>query len=111
MTGGIALGSVMSGVLLQHFWWGSVFLVNLPAMVLLLVLGPVLLPESKDPAPGRFDLLSVAAVDGRRPAGGLRHQGDRRPRAGASAYVVSIAVGLVFARALRPPPAHRVPTR
>lgn len=59
MTGGIALGSVMSGVLVQYFWWGSVFLVNLPAMVLLLVLGPILLPESKNPEPGRFDLLSV----------------------------------------------------
>ena len=59
MTGGIALGSVMSGVLVQYFWWGSVFLVNLPAMALLLVLGPVLLPESRDPAPGRFDWLSV----------------------------------------------------
>ncbi|MFF6999303.1 MFS transporter [Streptomyces sp. NPDC008313] len=58
-TGGVALGSVMSGVLVQYFWWGSVFLVNLPAMVLLLVLGPVLLPESRNPAPGRFDLISV----------------------------------------------------
>ncbi|WP_256104011.1 MFS transporter [Streptomyces sp. ODS05-4] len=66
MAGGIALGSVMGGVLLEHFWWGSVFLVNVPAMLLLLVLGPLLLPESRDPAPGRFDLpsvlLSMAAV-------------------------------------------------
>ncbi|MFC9295562.1 MFS transporter [Streptomyces sp. NPDC057011] len=59
MTGGIALGSVMSGLMLNHFWWGSVFLVNVPAMLLLLVLVPVLVPEFKDPAPGRFDLLSV----------------------------------------------------
>ncbi|MGX2994336.1 MFS transporter [Streptomyces sp. JNUCC 64] len=59
MTGGVALGSVLSGVLVQHFWWGSVFLVNLPAMALLLVLAPLLIPESKDPAPGRFDPLSV----------------------------------------------------
>ncbi|MFJ7179973.1 MFS transporter [Streptomyces massasporeus] len=59
MTAGIALGSVMSGVLVEHFWWGSVFLVNLPAMLLLLLLGPVLLPESRNPRPGRFDLLSV----------------------------------------------------
>src|ERR671937_3091582 len=59
MTGGIALGSVMSGVLVEHFWWGSVFLVNLPAMALLLLVGPLLLPESKNPEPGRFDLLSV----------------------------------------------------
>ncbi|MFJ8018212.1 MFS transporter [Streptomyces sp. NPDC096339] len=59
MTGGIALGSVLSGVMLNHFWWGSVFLINVPAMLLLLVLAPVLVPEFKDPAPGRFDLLSV----------------------------------------------------
>ncbi len=66
MTGGIALGSVLSGVMLNHFWWGSVFLINVPAMVLLLALVPVLVPEFKDPAPGRFDLwsvpLSMAAV-------------------------------------------------
>ncbi|WP_326587860.1 MFS transporter [Streptomyces sp. NBC_01294] len=59
MTGGIALGSVLSGVMLNHFSWGSVFLVNVPAMLLLLVLVPVLVPEFKDPAPGRFDLLGV----------------------------------------------------
>ncbi|MQY12166.1 Antiseptic resistance protein [Streptomyces sp. RB5] len=59
MAGGIALGSVMSGFLLGHFWWGSVFLVNVPAMVMLLVLAPVLVPEFKDPAPGRFDWVSV----------------------------------------------------
>ncbi|MEU1372838.1 MFS transporter [Streptomyces triculaminicus] len=59
MAGGIALGSVVGGVLLEHFWWGSVFLINVPAMLLLLVLAPVLVPESKDPRPGRFDLLSV----------------------------------------------------
>ncbi|MET9392559.1 MFS transporter [Streptomyces sp. NPDC006624] len=66
MTAGIALGSVLSGVLVEHFWWGSVFLVNLPAMVLLLVLGPLLLPESRSEHPGRFDWpsvpLSLAAV-------------------------------------------------
>ncbi|MFD7262246.1 MFS transporter [Streptomyces sp. NPDC059874] len=59
MTGGIALGSVLSGVMLNHFYWGSVFLINVPAMLLLLILVPVLVPEFKDPAPGRFDLLSV----------------------------------------------------
>ncbi|MCX4957900.1 MFS transporter [Streptomyces virginiae] len=59
MTGGIALGSVLSGVMLNHFYWGSVFLINVPAMLLLLLLVPVLVPEFKDPAPGRFDLLSV----------------------------------------------------
>ncbi|MFH8409627.1 MFS transporter [Streptomyces sp. NPDC018019] len=66
MMGGIAAGPVLSGVLLEHFWWGSVFLINTPAMVLLLVAGPLLLPEFKNPAAGRFDLagalLSLAAM-------------------------------------------------
>jgi DHA2 family multidrug resistance protein-like MFS transporter len=60
MTFGVSLGPILSGLLLEHFWWGSVFLINLPAMVLLLALAPLLLPESRDPAPGRFDLLSSA---------------------------------------------------
>jgi DHA2 family multidrug resistance protein-like MFS transporter len=58
MTGGIALGPVLSGILLEHFWWGSVFLINLPAMALLLVLGPVLVPEFRPERRGRFDLAS-----------------------------------------------------
>jgi DHA2 family multidrug resistance protein-like MFS transporter len=57
---GAAIGPLVGGVLLQFFWWGSVFLVALPVMALLLVLGPVLLPEFRDPAPGRLDLASAA---------------------------------------------------
>ncbi|MFJ1935665.1 MULTISPECIES: MFS transporter [unclassified Kitasatospora] len=59
-TAGAALGPVVGGVLLEHFWWGSVFLLNIPILLLLLVLGAWLLPESKDPNPGRWDVLSVA---------------------------------------------------
>ncbi|MBO0511733.1 MFS transporter [Streptomyces beijiangensis] len=59
MTMGISLGPIVSGLLLQHFWWGSVFLINLPAMALLLFLAPFLLPEFKAPAAGRFDVLSA----------------------------------------------------
>lgn len=58
LTFGVSLGPILSGFLLEHFWWGSVFLINLPAMVLLLLLAPMLLPESRDPNPGRFDLVS-----------------------------------------------------
>ncbi|GAA0314077.1 MFS transporter [Actinoallomurus spadix] len=57
-TSGIALGPVLSGLLLNHFWWGSVFLINTPAMVLLLVFAPFLVPEFRNPAAGRFDLVS-----------------------------------------------------
>jgi DHA2 family multidrug resistance protein-like MFS transporter len=63
---GVMLGPVISGLLLEHFWWGSVFLINVPFMVLLLALAPFLLPEYRSPQTGRFDLpgsvLSFAAV-------------------------------------------------
>jgi DHA2 family multidrug resistance protein-like MFS transporter len=58
-SGGMAVGPVIGGWLLEHFWWGSVFLINVPVMVVLLVAGPLLLPEHRDPNPGRFDLLSA----------------------------------------------------
>ena len=57
--GGAMIGPVVGGFMLAHFWWGSVFLLGVPAMVLLLVLGPVLLPEQRGGA-GRLDLRSVA---------------------------------------------------
>ena len=56
---GIALGPVLSGFLLDHFWWGSVFLINVPFMILLLTLGPALLPEFPAPQAGRFDVVSA----------------------------------------------------
>ncbi|MGA5702674.1 MFS transporter [Peterkaempfera bronchialis] len=59
-TAGAAAGPLVGGFLLEHFWWGSVFLINLPVMVLLIVLGARLLPESRDPRPGAWDLPSVA---------------------------------------------------
>ncbi|MGE0805946.1 MAG: MFS transporter [Burkholderiaceae bacterium] len=56
---GAAIGPLVGGLLLQWFSWGSVFLVAVPVMLLLLVLGPVLLPEFSDPQAGRLDPLSV----------------------------------------------------
>ncbi|WP_237687412.1 MFS transporter [Arthrobacter jiangjiafuii] len=61
-SGGAALGPIVGGVLLEHFWWGSVFLLSVPVLIPLLVLGPILLPESRDPNPGPVDLLSVLLV-------------------------------------------------
>jgi DHA2 family multidrug resistance protein-like MFS transporter len=58
MIGGI-VGPIAGGLLLDHFWWGAPFLLAVPVMVLLLIAGPILLPEYKDPAGGRLDLLSV----------------------------------------------------
>ncbi|HEY7488691.1 MAG TPA: MFS transporter [Streptosporangiaceae bacterium] len=59
-VGGTAIGPVVGGTMLQHFWWGSVFLLGVPVMVLLLAAAPVLLPEFRDPNAGRLDLASVA---------------------------------------------------
>lgn len=57
-SGGIAIGPLVGGALLEHFWWGSVFLINLPVVVLLLTFGAWLLPESRNPQPAPFDLIS-----------------------------------------------------
>ncbi|MEV7092887.1 MFS transporter [Amycolatopsis sp. NPDC051045] len=57
---GSIIGPVVGGFMLEHFWWGSVFLLGVPAMVLLLVIGPKLLPEYRDETAGRLDLPSVA---------------------------------------------------
>jgi MFS transporter, DHA2 family, multidrug resistance protein len=101
MTTGISLGPVVSGLLLEHFWWGSVFLINLPAMVLLLVLVPFLVPEFRSSQPGRFDLpsaaLSLAAllpvVHGIKEL--ARHGYEPMPVLGIA---VGLLLGLVFVR-------------
>ncbi|WP_307842964.1 MFS transporter [Streptomyces triculaminicus] len=58
-SAGAAVGPVVGGFLLENFWWGSVFLINLPVMAVLVLVGIKLLPESRDPSPGPWDLLSV----------------------------------------------------
>ncbi|MZG15110.1 MFS transporter, partial [Streptomyces sp. SID5914] len=59
-SAGAAVGPVVGGFLLEHFWWGSVFLINLPVMAVLVVVGVRMLPESRNPNPGPWDLASVA---------------------------------------------------
>jgi EmrB/QacA subfamily drug resistance transporter len=65
---GIAIGPVLGGILLAHFGWGSIFMVNLPVVVVALIGGQLLLPTSKDPNPGRLDpigaLLSIVTLGG-----------------------------------------------
>ncbi|MFC9846978.1 MFS transporter [Streptomyces sp. NPDC060223] len=58
-SAGTAVGPVVGGFLLEHFWWGSVFLINLPVMAVLVLVGIKLLPESRTPNPGPWDLTSV----------------------------------------------------
>ncbi|MGI5121101.1 MFS transporter [Marinactinospora thermotolerans] len=59
-SAGSALGPILGGWLLEHYRWGSVFLINLPVMLLILALTPLLVHESRDPSPGRYDLPSAA---------------------------------------------------
>jgi MFS family permease len=62
----IALGPIAGGLLLKYFWWGSIFLVNVPIVIVGLVAIAALVPESKNPRPGRLDpagvLLSIVAL-------------------------------------------------
>ena len=58
-TAGAAIGPIVGGALLEHFWWGSVFLINVPVMVAVVAGGLWLLPESRNPGKGRIDLLSA----------------------------------------------------
>ncbi|CAM5634848.1 MFS transporter [Streptomyces griseorubiginosus] len=58
-SAGTAVGPIVGGFLLEHFWWGSVFLINLPVMAVLVLVGIKLLPESRNPNPGPWDMISV----------------------------------------------------
>ena len=60
-SAGAALGPIVGGFLLEHFWWGSVFLLAVPVLLPLLIAGLIVLPESKDPNPGRLDLVIANA--------------------------------------------------
>ena len=59
-SAGAAVGPLLGGLVLEFFWWGAAFLINVPVMLLLLILGPRLLPEFKDPTAGRLDIASAA---------------------------------------------------
>ncbi|MEV7577979.1 MFS transporter [Microbacterium sp. NPDC089313] len=58
-SAGSALGPIVGGFLLEHFAWGSVFLIAVPVLIPLLIAAPLLVPESRDPNPGRTDPLSI----------------------------------------------------
>jgi MFS transporter, DHA2 family, multidrug resistance protein len=98
---GAALGPLLGGVLLEFFWWGSVFLLAVPVMALLLALGPRFLPEFRDPAAGRLDLLSagLSIVAVLALIYGLKEiAADGLDRAPLLAIVAGLIVGIVFVR-------------
>jgi DHA2 family multidrug resistance protein-like MFS transporter len=96
--GGMAVGPLVGGLLLDHFWWGSAFLLGVPFMALLLVAGPLLLPEHRDPHAGRLDLVSVAlSLAGILPViYGLKETARTGGHAGP---IAAVAIGVVFAAA------------
>ncbi len=114
LFGGSAAGPVVGGLMLAHFWWGSVFLLGIPVMALLLATGPLLLPEYRHPGAGRLDPASVAlslaailpAVYGikRLAAGGAAGgasggwAADRGTTAAVAAIVAGAAFGALFVR-------------
>jgi len=56
---GVATGPVLGGLLLAHFWWGSVFLINVPVTIIGVIASAILVPESRNPAPGKIDFVGV----------------------------------------------------
>jgi MFS transporter, DHA2 family, multidrug resistance protein len=103
-SGGAAAGPVVGGFLLEHFWWGSVFLVNVPVIALLLVLGPRVLPESRNPHPGPFDLPSAAlSLVAMFPlVAAVKTLATEGPTLGAGlSAAIGVAAGTVFVRRQR----------
>jgi DHA2 family multidrug resistance protein-like MFS transporter len=103
-SAGGAIGPLIGGVLLHFFWWGSVFLINLPVMVLLLAVGPRLLPEFRDPQAGRPDLVSAALCIATVLAviyGVKRIAGHRADSLAVATIVVGLVIGAVFLRRQR----------
>jgi DHA2 family multidrug resistance protein-like MFS transporter len=100
-SAGAVIGPVVGGLLLEFFWWGSVFLLALPVMALLLVLGPILLPEFRNPDAGRIDLFSavlsliavLAAIYGLK-----QIAQDGLGWVPSLAIVVGVVLGVVFVR-------------
>jgi DHA2 family multidrug resistance protein-like MFS transporter len=100
-SAGAAIGPVVGGILLEYFWWGSVFLIAVPVMVLLLLIGPALLPEFRNPDAGKLDLLSaamsltavLAAIYGIKRIA----QDGVDPRA-VLTFAVGLAIGALFVR-------------
>ncbi len=100
---GVSIGPLVAGVLLEWFWWGSVFLVNVPIVAAALTAGLRLIPESKDPRPRRWDAAGAALsalglgtlVYGLQGIGGGTHAGT------VAGFVAVVGLGLLTAFVVR----------
>jgi DHA2 family multidrug resistance protein-like MFS transporter len=98
---GGAVGPLVGGVVLEMFWWGAVFLIGVPVMVLLLIVGPRLLPEYRDPSAGRPDLISavLSLVAVLTAIFGLKRIAQDGPSIVAALCIVAgVAIGGAFVR-------------
>ncbi|MBT8159862.1 MULTISPECIES: MFS transporter [Arthrobacter] len=103
-SGGAALGPIFGGWLVEHFWWGAVFLVAVPLLLPLLAFGPFLIPESKDSNPGKADVPSVAlSILAMAPVVyGIKEAAVHGFGPGPAAFIVfGLAMGVVFVRRQR----------
>ncbi|GAA3746921.1 MFS transporter [Salinactinospora qingdaonensis] len=100
-SAGSALGPIVGGWLLERFHWGSVFLINVPVVAVALLVTPLLVRESRNPSPGRYDLasaalslLAVLAV-----VYGVKTMADEGPSVtGGLAVALGLGVGYAFVR-------------
>jgi DHA2 family multidrug resistance protein-like MFS transporter len=103
-SAGGALGPLIGGAMLEFFWWGSAFLINVPVMILLLAVGPRLLPEFRDPQAGAVDIVSAALCIATVLAVvyGVKHIAEQGDDWIAAASIVSgLAIGVFFLRRQR----------
>jgi len=101
---GGAIGPLLGGVVLQYFWWGAVFLLGVPVMVLLLIVAPRLLPEYRDPNAKPLDLLSafLSLIGVLLVIFGLKRVAEHGVGLVAAISVVAgVIVGIVFVRRQR----------
>ncbi|MFI1919220.1 MFS transporter [Nocardia sp. NPDC020380] len=98
---GGSVGPLAGGIMLEHFWWGSVFLLAVPVMVLLLILAPRVLPEYRDPHAGRLDLISagLCILGVLLLVFGMKEVAQNGPGPlSVGALVIGAVVGVVFVR-------------
>jgi DHA2 family multidrug resistance protein-like MFS transporter len=103
-SAGSAVGPIIGGLMLEFFWWGSVFLIAIPVMIALLILGPRILPEYRDPEAGRLDPASAIMAVGAVLAVifGLKQIAQEGPGPLAvGAIVVGLVVGVLWVRRQR----------